>query len=66
MVMRVCQHHCFILTQSSRCTFSQHLHFQSESRNTRVGCEKFSRLIKKTLARRKLIVVVYLLGLNKL
>ena len=34
--------------------------------NTRVECERWSRLIKKTLARRKSIVVVHLLGLNKL
>ena len=34
--------------------------------NTKVGCERCSRLIKKTLVRRKSIVVVHLLGLNKL
>ena len=55
-----------ILTKLLRCTFSQHLPFPSFNSNTRVGCERFSRLTKKTLARRKSIAVVHLLGLNKL
>ena len=66
MVVRVCKHHCIILTKSSRCTFSQHLPFQSVNSNTRVGCERCSRLVQKTLARQKSIVVVHLLGLNKI
>ena len=66
MVMHVCQHHRIILTKSSRRAFSQYLPFQSLNSNTRVKCERCSRLIKKTLARRESIVVVHLLGLNKL
>ena len=34
--------------------------------NAGIGCERCSRLIKKTLARPKSIVAVHLLGLNKL
>ena len=59
MVMRVCQHHCIILTKILRRSFSQHLPFQSMNSNTKVGYERFSRLIKKTLVRRKSIVVVH-------
>ena len=47
-----------ILAKSSWRTFSQHLPFQSMNSNTKVGCEKCSRLIKKTLVRRKSIAVV--------
>ena len=50
----------------SRHTFNQHLPFQTINSNTGVGSEKCSRLIKKTLSRPKSIVVVDLLGLNKL
>ena len=50
----------------SQRTFCQHLPFQSVHGNTKVRCERCSGLIKKTLVRRKLIVVVHLLGLNKL
>ena len=53
-----------ILTKSSRCIFSQHLPFQSGNSSTRVGCERCSRLISKTLARRNSIAAVHLLGLN--
>ena len=63
--MRVCKHRRIILTKSSRRTFSQHFPFQSANSNTRVRCERCSRLTQKTLARRKSIVVVHLLGLNK-
>ena len=59
MVMRVCSHHCIILTKSSRRTLSQHLPFQSMNSNTKVGRERCSRLIKKVLVRRKSIVVVH-------
>ena len=48
-----------ILAKSSWRTFSQHLPFQSMNSNTKVGCERCSRLIKKTLARRKSIVVTH-------
>ena len=48
-----------ILTKSSRHTFSQHLPFQSMNSNTKVECGRCSRLTKKTLVRRKLIVVVH-------
>ena len=65
MVMRVYYQHRFILTKSSRCTFSQYLPFQSMNRNNRIGSKRCPRLIKKTLVRRKPIVVVHLLGLNK-
>ena len=50
----------------SQRTFCQHLPFQSVHGNTKVRCERCSGLIKKTPVRRKLIVVVHLLGLNKL
>ena len=40
-----------------RRSFSQHLSFQSVNSNTRVECEKCTRLIKETPARRKSIVV---------
>ena len=40
--------------------------FQSVDSNTRVVCKRCSRLIQKTLARRKSIVVVHLSDLNKL
>ena len=40
-------------------TFSQHLPFQIMNSNTKVGCESYSRLIKKTRVRRKSIVVVH-------
>ena len=43
----------------------QLLPFQSVNSNTRVRSERCSRLIKKTLARRKSIVVVHFLGLKK-
>ena len=59
MVMRVCWHHCIVLTKGSRYTFSQHLPFQSVNSNIRIGCERCSRLIKKTPARWKSIVVVH-------
>ena len=65
MGMRVCYHHC-ILTKSSPHTFRRHLHFQSFNSNTRIGCERCSGLIKKSLERQKSIAVVNLLGLNKL
>ena len=42
---------------------SEHLPFKSVNSNTRVACERCSRLIKK-LARRKSIVLAHLLGLN--
>ena len=64
--MRVCKYHCVILTKSSQRTFNQHLPFQSVNSNTRVGCSRCPRLMQKALARRKSIVVVHLLGLNKL
>ena len=35
-----------------------HLPFQIINNNAKVGCEKCSRLIKKTIVRRKSIVVV--------
>ena len=44
----------------------QYLPFQSFNSNTRVEGGRFSRLIKKTLARQESIVVVHLLGKNKL
>ena len=66
MVMRICQHNCFILIKSSWRIVSHHLPFQIINNNAKVGCEKCSRLIKKTIVRRKSIVVVHLLGLNKL
>ena len=46
----------YIWTKSSWRFFSQHLPFQSVNSDTRVGCERCSRLIKKKLARRKSIV----------
>ena len=52
-----------ILTKRLRRTFSQHLPFPSFNSKTRVGCK---RLTKKTLARRKSIAIVHLLGLHKL
>ena len=64
--MLVCQHHRIILTKSSRRGFSQYLPFQSLNYNTRVRCERCSRLIKKILARRKPVVVVHLLGQKNL
>ena len=45
--------------------FQQNLPFESVNSNTRVGCERCTSLIKKTLARRKSIVVVHVLVLNK-
>ena len=64
--MHVCKHHRIILTKSSRHIFRQYLPFQSLSSNTRVGCERCSRVIEKTLARRGSIVVVHFLSLNRL
>ena len=51
----------YILIKSSRRIFSQHLPFQSMNSNTKVevGCERYSRLIKKTLVSRKSIVAVH-------
>ena len=57
--MHVCWHHCIILTKKSRRTLSQHLPFQNMNINTKVECERCSRLIKKTLVRRESIVVVH-------
>ena len=37
----------------------QHLPFQRMNSNTQEGCERCSRLIKKTLVRQKSIVVVH-------
>ena len=54
------------MTKSWRRTFSQHLSFQSLNSNTRAGCERCSRLIKKILARWELIVIAHLLGLKEL
>ena len=48
-----------VLTKRSRRTFSHNLPFQSMDSYTKVGCERSSRLIKKTLVRRKPIVVVH-------
>ena len=65
--MRVSWHvNCFILIKISRGTSSQHLSFLSLNNNTRIGCERCSRLTKKTIEGRKSIVVVNLLGLSKL
>ena len=66
MVIRVCKRHRIILTKSSQLTFSQCLTFQSLNSNTRVECEKCSRVIKKTLASQEPIVVVKFLSLNRL
>ena len=59
MVMSVCYYHCIILTKGLRRIFSQHLPFQSMNSQTKVVREGCSRLIKKTLVRRKSIVVVH-------
>ena len=54
------------VTVLSRRTLRQHLPFQSMNSSTRVGCERCSRLIKRTLVRQKSVVAVHLLGLSKL
>ena len=59
MIMCVCYHHCIILTKSSQCTFSQHLPLQSMNTNTKVACERCSKLIKKTLVRPKSTAAIH-------
>ena len=55
----LCVRHCIILRKFSRRTSSQHLPFESMNSNTKVRCERCSGLIKKTLVRQNLIVVVH-------
>ena len=49
----------YYFDKKSRRTFNQHLPFQSMRSNSKVECERCSRLIKKTLVRRNSIVVVH-------
>ena len=56
----------FCVRVSITVLFWQKVYGARSANISRVGCERYSRLIKKTLARRKSIVAVHLLGLNKL
>ena len=64
--VHVFSQYSIVLTKGSRCTFIQYLTFESLNSNTKVGYERSSSLIKKTLARWESVLVVRLLGLNKL
>ena len=57
-------HHRIVSTKSSRRIFSQYLPFQSWILTLK--CERCTKLIRKTLARRESVVVVYLLGIGSI
>ena len=49
----------YYFDKSSQCTFSQHLPLQSMNTNTKVACERCSKLIKKTLVRPKSTAAIH-------